>query len=126
MSSISTYIDKDREITTHTLEGPIHARDIVATIEEYYYGQPTRNVIWDFSKAQLPDCRDDTLKAIVKAAKKYAHRRSDGKNALVLPGDLQFGLGRVFEALAEADNYLVATRSFRHLSDAKAWLDRSL
>ena len=123
MSSIVTHIENNKALTIHTLEGEISGADIITTIEEYYYGEATQDVIWDYSNAQLQNCKDESIKAIVKVANRYADRRPGGRSALVLPSDLKFGLGRVYEALAEAANSVIVTKSFRSLQEARDWLE---
>ena len=125
MSSIVTHIEREKELTTHTLEGKINGKDIITTIEEYYMGSPTRDVIWDYTETQFSNCKDESIQTIVIVAAKYAKLRVGGKNALILPGDLQFGLGRVFEALAEAEDLPIPTRSFRSIQEAVQWLNES-
>lgn len=122
MSAIITNIDRDADLTIHTIEGAFTWKDVIATIDEYYRGQATTFVIWDYSDARNEHCSEDNLKAIARAAGKYVHVRAGGKTALVVPTDLLFGMARVFEALAEAENMPIAIQCFRYISEASAWL----
>ncbi|MDA8139990.1 MAG: hypothetical protein M0036_15185 [Desulfobacteraceae bacterium] len=122
MSAIITNIDARNDLTIHTLEGPISSNDIITTIEEYYRGQPTTHIIWDFTAATLNQCRDEDIQAIAVAANKHSKAWPDSKTALVLPGDLQFGLGRMYETFAELENGATQVQSFRGMTEAQAWL----
>lgn len=122
MPSITTKIDQSVGLTVHTLEGRINAVDIIGTIDEYYRGHPTPFIVWDFTEALLGHYQETNLRSIIHAAKKYAVNRPGGKTALVLPGDLQFGTGRVFETYAELEKLPILVQSFRSLSEALAWL----
>lgn len=122
MSAIITHLDHRNDLTTHTLEGPITAEDIIATIEAYYSGEPTHYIVWDFSEVTLNQCKEENLKSIAVAANKCAKQRDGGKTALVLPSDLQFGLGRMYETFAELENAPIPVRSFRSMPEAMAWL----
>lgn len=122
MPAITTRIDPHAKLTVHTLEGPINAEDIITTIEAYYLGQPTPLILWDFTAAQFKRYRESTLQSIVEVTRRHAATRPGGKTALVMPGDFQFGTGRVFEVFAELGNLPIAIRSFRSLPEARAWL----
>jgi len=43
-----------------------------------------------------------------------------GKSALVLPADVDFGLGRMYEA--QAQDLSIETRAFRTMKEAHHWL----
>ncbi len=122
MSAIITNINRDADLTLHSIEGDITWEDIVVTIEEYYLGQPTTFVIWDYTGAGPSHCSEENIRSIAQTAGQYAQSRAGGKTALVLPKDLQFGVGRVFESYAELADMPVTVRSFRLMAEAAAWL----
>jgi hypothetical protein len=126
MSAIITRIDPATDLTVHTIEGPITNHDIIHTFEEYFHGETTSAMVWDFSAAEFNGCRDEDVQSIAVAANKQTAFRSGGKTALVLPGDLQFGLGRMFETFAELENDCVQVQSFRSMDDAMAWINAKL
>ena len=49
--------------------------------------------------------------------------RKGGKSAFVFSKDVEFGLGRMFEALSEGKEGMpVEYRSFRDINEAREWL----
>lgn len=49
-------------------------------------------------------------------------RRGAAKHAIFAPGDMEFGMSRVYGAMGESDESEVEVRVFRDLDEAKAWL----
>jgi hypothetical protein len=124
-SAIITRVDPRLDLTVHTFEGAITSQDIIGTIEEYYRGRPTSNVVWDYAEAEFDQCGEENLKSIVMAASKHAWSTSNAKSfksALILPGDPQFAIGRMFETFAELENTSTQIQSFRSMTEAKQWL----
>jgi len=122
MSVIITHVDERSQLSVHTIEGAINDDDIITTIEEYNRGEPTLFVIWDFSDADLSGFNEENIQFMLKFGKHYTANQTGGKTALVLPDDMQFGLGRMVEAYAELMGIDRPIRSFRSQAAARRWL----
>jgi len=48
---ITTTIDHDRELTIHAVVGYTSFEEEMATLKQFWEGQPTRSELWDFNKA---------------------------------------------------------------------------
>ncbi len=123
MSAIITHIDNRLQLTIHRIEGAVTDEDLITTIVEYNRGEPTTNIIWDFSAADLSGFQEEHVHAIIKFGKTYSKSHMGGKSALVLPDDTQFSLGRMAEAYAELLGLDFPVKSFRSIADAKQWMD---
>lgn len=62
------------------------------------------------------------LKDIVRFTKQHEALRRSGKTALVVSTDLAFGLGRMYDALAEIENLSHSVKVFRSMDEAIKWL----
>ena len=120
---IESKIDQSGLLTTHVVTGKLSAEMIINSIKAFYRKKPTKNVIWD--------CRDtepDTLltysaiEDIVRLTKEHANRRESGKTALVVSTDETFGLGRMYEILADISDLPHSVRVFRSMDEATSWI----
>ena len=122
MASIETTVDGQKNLAIHTVKGQVTEVEIAQKIEEYHLGEPEKYAIWDFSDADVTNLSNEQLKSLVSVGKKFAERRKGGKTALVVPEDLAFALGRMWETFAEMESFAVTNRAFRSIEEAKTWL----
>ena len=81
------------------------------------------NILWDLSGSDLSELTSDHLRQIISVAKQYAHLRERGKTALYATVPLGFGIARMYEILAEANQVPIPNRVFRSIDEAMAWLE---
>ncbi len=122
MASIKTSIHNEHSLAIHTVKGHVRAEEIARKIEEYHSGEPEKFAIWDFSEAAPANLTHEQLQSLAEFGKKCAERRKGGKTALVVPHDLSFGLGRIWESLTEIESFEVENRAFRSMEKARNWL----
>jgi hypothetical protein len=79
-----------------------------------------RDVIWDLRNATLDGFSNEEILMIRDIVKAHKDVRKPGKSALVLPADVDFGLGRMCEA--QAQDLHIKTRVFRTMEEALHWL----
>ncbi len=123
MGEIRTTVDPAADLTVVRARGEVTADEILDAVEQFYTGERTSRVLWDFTEASLRAIGPEDVERI--AAFTVNHARAEGggwMTALVLPESLGFGLGRMFEMLREASLPDVKTRTFRGLAEARAWL----
>ena len=124
---ITSKIDQSSQLTMHITTGEISSNDIIRVIESFYKEKPTKNVIWDFRDAD-PDAllsfSYNELKDIVIFTKQHWELRRSGKTALVVSTDLGFGLGRMYDTLAEIENLSHSVQVFRCMDEAMKWLEK--
>lgn len=120
---INSQIDSAKKLTLYSVEGEVSYDEIVASLKSFYSGNPTLNVIWDFSKsAGRGLSREQIEKIAVFVCEHIPATRIGGKSAAVTPRDLEYGLGRMAEAFFEMNKYKSEYRNFRRFEDAVAWV----
>jgi len=123
MEKIITVIDPVRDLTIHQVRGRVSAVEIIACLDDYYNGRKiTRNTLWDFSETDLGGVSSADIRRILEVVGKYGKARQGGKTALVLIGELEYGLGRMFSSLGELENIPFAVSCFRERARAEEWL----
>lgn len=122
MGSIKTIKDKALDLTTNTVKGEITYNDLEKWIIDYYSGTVTKFILWDFTEAGLHKITTEEFRKMAELVKQKSKRKERGKSALVYSKDLEFGLGRMFEALSESEGIEFPFKSFKNLEEAKKWL----
>ncbi len=127
MASIVTTRVEEMDLTVHTVEGKVTAAEVVDKIREFYHGGPiTTNTMWDFSAADAGGVESREIRDIAVLVSRYGQKRKGGRTALVLSGDLEFGLGRMFSSFIEMEMEKEENpfefRCFRNRAEAEAWL----
>ncbi len=64
----------------------------------------------------------DEFRKITKEVKNRSNKRAGGKTAFVSTKDIGFGLGRMFEILAEIEGIQFEYKNFKSITEAKEWL----
>ena len=123
MASIKTSVDYENNLAVHIVKGQVKVEEIARKIEEYHTGESAKFAIWDFSAADLTTLSSEQLRSLVDVGKKFAERRAGGKTALVVPHDLAFGLGKMWESHSKIESFAVENRAFRSIEEAKSWLE---
>ena len=129
MAVIESLIDHKTNLTIHTVNGLVDGDDIIQRMEEYHSGEVTKLIIWDFSDADLRDLTTKKITSIANIGRHFTESRMGGQKALISLHNLSFGLGRMYEVLAEIEKFLIQTKVFRNMEEAKNWLgitDQSL
>ena len=121
MAEIETSIDSQIGLTVQTLSGRLTSREILTKLDEYYRGETTLLILWDFTNATWSGITSAELRATVKEGKKYS--RKGGKTALVFATDVDFGIGRMLEAYAYLEGFDFVFNSFRDMREAELWLE---
>ena len=122
MGNIKVSIDQNRQVTIHEVVGFITADEVISAFEEFASKSPTQYLLWDFSGAEVSSITSDGLRKIVSVGKTKAHLRPGGKTALLVSGDLEFGIARMYEMLAEVHDHPIRHRIFTAKEEAINWL----
>lgn len=121
MSTVSKTIDENLELTELSWNGKLSLDEIIQTLNEFY-ASPTRNLIWNISKADISTITNDDLKTVIAITKEPAHRRPDGKTAILGSTDLHFGMARVYATYCEFENHPISVSVFRNKDAAINWI----
>jgi len=115
--------EKKGELTILEVTGRITAEELIDAIKEFYRDGCTAKLIWDIRATDLTTLSTEQLRQVLSIAQSYGHLRPNGKTAIVVTGDLAFGLGRMYEILCEIDQHPIPLKVVKSMDEARAWLD---
>jgi hypothetical protein len=122
MSNINIRVEPDKNLSTYIFAGKVTGEQIIHAQEEFYSKAPMFFLLADFTQADLSVLTTDDLRTILSGAEKNGHVRKGGKTAVVVSGDLAFGMARMYEIMAEIQDLPFSVRSFRGQDEALTWL----
>ena len=122
MAQFEIIDDPSRRLRVMTVRGTLTHEELLERSLKNCRGEnPPLYVIWDFSEAQATELHSQGLREGLRALKEESQRRAGGKDAAVSTGDLEFGMVRVAEALAQVEELAYELGSFRTRAEAEAW-----
>ena len=119
---IKTEVDESLRLTCQRCKGKIIVAEIAEVIQKFYKAGPTLHVLWDLSEADLSSVKSAEIEGLVRIVMLSVHSRAGGRNAIVSPTDISFGLSRVYQSFAEAKDQMTQTRVFRTEDEARQWI----
>lgn len=121
--NIAKLIDNNQNLTVFILTGDVgDFQLIVNTINDYYAGEVTKFLLWDMTHADISGLSSEQVYKIAELPLHRPERRQGGKNAIVAPDHLAFGLSRIYETVTDLLDQPFETRVFRSREEACAWL----
>jgi len=124
MNEITKKTVSDLDLTIYSIVGDYTVETLQDLLDQFYQSQYTVNLALDFSAAISPDLSRDDLDELLDHAKKYAHLRSSGKTAFIVSSDINFGLGRMYEIVAEIRKLPISINVFRNSKEALKWFEK--
>ena len=109
-------------MTVFTVAGALTYAEQLAALQEFYDGNPTANVLWDFRSIEGNRITIEELNKIIVFIKRRESKRPHGKTALVSTTDLDFGLSRMSQTYADIHNVPWQIRAFRSMDEAIKWI----
>ncbi|REJ82784.1 MAG: hypothetical protein DWQ36_05825 [Acidobacteria bacterium] len=109
-------------VTVKEVVGSPSVRQFVEAVDEIYQDRPTIMVVWDFTHGSPGELRSEDLRRIAGHVRRSAALRANGRTAMIAPGDLAYGMGRVLEVLRELEELPLEFRVFRTATEAAEWL----
>ena len=124
--SIHTEVVDSRNLTVLTVIGQVTVDEMRRAIEGFWQSpELTLNVLWDYRQADMSRLTRAAHEELVRVGLKYRHRlpeRTGGRTAIIASRDLEYGMNRVSETLAEIEDYPFQVKTFRTAEEAEAWL----
>jgi hypothetical protein len=121
--SITTSVDNDKQLTTHTVIGEVSFEEGMTTLKQFWEDRPTMNVLWDFRKGSLARVSSVDFERIVDYVTVHSEKRAGGKTAIVVLRNLESGLSRILETLRDIRRVPFQLQVFRSMEKANQWLD---
>lgn len=101
--------------------GELSFDELVATIKEHFPSL-TRDLIWDFRHGTLRSVTAAQLERIPAIARQHMPNRPGGKTAYVVAADVDFGLLRMYIAIASYSQLPYEYNVFRDYEEALRWV----
>ena len=125
MAKIDKEITGDKKITVLRVTGEIAVDQIIDELTRFYAEEYTTNLIWDFSGAEGKVLSSNDMHKIIDHAKGFAHLRNNGKTAIVISSSLGYGLGRMYDTLAQVADHPIKHHVFKSYDEAVEWIGRT-
>lgn len=122
MRKIETKLCEEKNLTIHTVLGPLDLKDVSEELDRYYSGYITKLTLWDLTREGQHLWQKEHIIALVKKMKDHSYLREGGKTAIVVYKDLDFGLSRMVQTYADIQNIAFEIAVFRDIDKAKEWL----
>ena len=116
-------IDGAAGLVTHMGSGAVSIGEIEAAFEARLENpdfRPGMKVLWDCREASISTLSADGIHRLIGFNDRYKDARGDGMSAIVVSGDLDYGIGRMFQAYAHDLPW--ETMVFRDFNSAIQWL----
>lgn len=112
-------------LLTITVTGNLTAAEILAVANEHYRNGIVKHVIWDLSNGSLTLLNTIAFRRIASATKVISDAgfRKGGKTAYVGDSALEYGLMRMYVAIAESLDVPVKYFVFKTLDEAREWIN---
>jgi hypothetical protein len=114
--------DSDKQLTIFKVTGEATFEEGLSANKEFYSGNPTQNVIWDFREANLTKITSDQFQQIVDSVQHLTGKRKGGKTAFLASRDLEFGVARMTQAFTEMNASPLNVKVFKSIDEATLWI----
>jgi hypothetical protein len=121
---ILTKIDENAKLRTHQVSGTLTIVGLLARLRDLYSSpafEPDMNVLWDFRAAKVESVTSAEIDELTRFVAAHWATAGKSKGALVVSGDFEFGLSRMYEIFLESkspNDVMV----FRDIQKAMAWV----
>ena len=116
------HYDSSMNLMTQTLHGlcSIHNLAEVFDVMEKYGLKPGLKILADITDADLIDTNYDSVLFLENRLDEFLDKYLPIRKAIIVESELEFGIARMYEMLAEKDGFDVQV--FRDKSEAMNWL----
>lgn len=122
---INVTIFPDKKLRVHKVKGLICVQELGEKLAEFYNSpeyDPLMNSLWDMTNADFSSVTQTEIRDFKEIVIKYWGHNAKTKAALLVLGDLDFGLSRMYEMLMSVDTSS-NIKVFREYNDAERWLE---
>jgi hypothetical protein len=106
------------------VSGLLTAEEVISVVKKYYTNEIVKDVIWDISIGSLGSITEDGYKEIARAtndAISSGSRKGD-KTAFVGHDDIEYGLLKMYAAIAKETGVPTKYHVFRTIGKARDWI----
>ena len=119
---VITQVDDKNQLTIITVTGMPSFEESMEAFRQLYQGKVTQKMLWDFRQANLSGISSNHIESLLDYIGQHAQKRTNGKTAIVVSKDLEYGMSRMIMALTEDKAIPVEIDVFRSIEVALQWL----
>ena len=122
MSTIQTIRDAQAELTVHTVTGSVSLDEFFECVRRYNESGPTAQTLWDFRNGTIVTPHTDSVTTRTRENARLIPADRSGKVALLVQGNLEFGVLRIWSTYKESVTDKLKMRLFHSYDNAIDWL----
>ena len=118
-----TTIDEESGLATHTITGELSLEDVMQGMVTLFTSpkfRPDMAILVDISDGSAKTLSQEDIDEFVNLTRAMGDKRGSGRSAILAAKDLDYGIGRIIQALL--DDTTRALRVFRDRQAAIDWL----
>jgi hypothetical protein len=120
---VKTEVDQEKQLTIKTVTGSPSFEESMLAFRQFYEGELTQKVLWDFRTASLSEISSNHIEKILNYIQQHAEKRAGGKTAILVLKELEYGLSRMIQTLSECKAIPLEVEIFRSIEAALQWLE---
>ena len=128
MAPIVTHKDRVKDLIRYVCKGQISVDEILTAAQEYFSGEVTKDVLWDFAEAKVGMRQPDIDRLMIylrTVPPEELEKRRGSRVAIVPPKDYVVGIMEQFKGWSEMVDAPFVFQMFYDAEQALAWLERS-
>jgi hypothetical protein len=128
MAPIVIHKDRSKDLIIYVCTGQVSVDEILTAAQEYFSGEVTKDVLWDFAEADV-DIRQPHIDKLIVYLRtvppEQLEKRRGGRVAIVAPIEYVVGVMEQFKGWAEMVDAPFEFQMFYDAEEALAWLEKS-
>ena len=128
MAPIVIHKDRSKDLIIYVCTGQVSVDEILTAAQEYFSGEVTKDVLWDFAEADV-DMRQPHIDKLIVYLRtvppEQLEKRRGGRVAIVAPKEYVVGVMEQFKGWAEMVDAPFEFQMFYDAEEALAWLEKS-
>ncbi|MCH9651215.1 MAG: hypothetical protein K0U98_23525 [Deltaproteobacteria bacterium] len=123
---IETTIDSVRGIVVQRVQGELDSNDVIEAQKRLYLDpdhDPALPVLWDTREGSASSMPFGEMENLVDRSEKLWENMGQGRTAILVASEADFGMGRMYQALADQMPRRLAV--FYDYEEAIAWLSEA-
>ncbi len=128
MAPIVIHKDRSKDLIIYVCTGQVSVDEILTAAQEYFSGEVTKDVLWDFAEADV-DIRQPHIDKLIVYLRtvppEQLEKRRGGRVAIVAPKEYVVGVMEQFKGWAEMVDAPFEFQMFYDAEEALAWLEKS-
>jgi hypothetical protein len=123
---VRTIDHTEKDLTEHIATGDVLDEEMFEAQRQFFEKGPTRLQLWDLTECSMAGITMGGMRTFIEKATRFGKARKNGRTAVVVSTQLQYGLARMAETFTELASVPYEVQVFRSKEEAHAWLNEEL